>query len=228
MKTAYNIDYMKRKYSITILFTLIILLLTKNGYTQVKYDTLVDLRDGKKYKTVEIGNQVWMAENLNYGKFISTKQEYLEEENKYCYNNEESNCGLYGGLYNWQQVSSQSLCPEGWHVPSKKEWEALSSFLGEKIAGKKSKASPNDVIPWDGTNESGLSIIPSGCGNGEEFHRLKQWATFWTSDESDNLRAWFIRFDGFWYENPPKYNNIIIDPYYLKSSALSVRCIRNH
>ncbi|MDR2582465.1 MAG: hypothetical protein LBC75_03190 [Fibromonadaceae bacterium] len=126
-----------------------------------------DTRDKKTYKTVKIGEQVWMAENLNYG------------EGK-CYNDDPANCGKYGKLYNWptamalsydcwsnecaSQVSAKhkGICPDGWHLPSNVEWKALvSSVGGKETAGKYLKA----MSGWEGENgedKFGFSALPGG------------------------------------------------------------------
>ncbi|MFI4955126.1 MAG: FISUMP domain-containing protein, partial [Gammaproteobacteria bacterium] len=92
---------------------------------------LVDMRDGKQYKTVCIGNQTWMAENLNY-----------DASGSVCYNNDPANCAIYGRLYDWNTIMQgalsstsvpsgvQGVCPKGWHVPSKAEFDTLMMFLG--------------------------------------------------------------------------------------------------
>lgn len=82
-------------------------------------NTFKDLRDGQVYKTVKIGKQTWMAQNLNYGKAMRGKAE-LKAGQKYCYNDNVEKCKRYGGLYTWD-VAMQS-CPKGWHLPSAEEW----------------------------------------------------------------------------------------------------------
>lgn len=99
---------------------------------------LVDSRDWQVYKTVQIGNQLWMDENLNYGTQINGSQNQLNNEivEKYCYGNNELNCNTYGGLYQWDEMmqyvtkeGAQGICPKGWHLPSDEEWSTLTNYL---------------------------------------------------------------------------------------------------
>jgi hypothetical protein len=98
---------------------------------------MTDPRDGKKYATIKIGTQCWMAENLNVGTRITgdvwpsqnTPTEIIE---KYCYDDQESNCDIYGGMYTWNELMQysttegvQGICPEGWHLPTDAEWCVL-------------------------------------------------------------------------------------------------------
>jgi len=86
--------------------------------------TFTDPRDGKVYRTVKIGNQVWMAENLNY-----------DAPGSKCYNNNPANAEKYGRLYDWE--TAKKVCPAGWHLPSNDEWKVLVDFVGgEKLLEK--------------------------------------------------------------------------------------------
>jgi uncharacterized protein (TIGR02145 family) len=118
-------------------------------YTETKYielvgefqcgSILVDPRDLQTYTTIEIGNQCWMAKNLNVGVMIlgASNQNDPEVIEKYCYENNPENCEVYGGLYQWNQVmdysnieNAQGICPPGWYVPGDDEWKTLEIELG--------------------------------------------------------------------------------------------------
>jgi len=133
---------------------LLILLLTVATYAQT---SLHDKRDGKTYKTVKIGTQIWMAENLNY-----------DAENSKCYENKPENCEKYGRLYDWE--TAMKACPYGWHLPSDKEWQVLVNFAGgKKVAGKKLKAKSGwnsyEGKSGNGMDEYGFSALPGGHCN---------------------------------------------------------------
>jgi uncharacterized protein (TIGR02145 family) len=94
--------------------------------------------EGQTYQTTMIGSQCWMAENLNVGTRInaSANQGSQVTIQKYCYDNLESNCNIYGGLYQWDTIrkgasliDSQGICPDGWHIPRDYEWHTLESYL---------------------------------------------------------------------------------------------------
>lgn len=131
--------------------------LPKEAYLnpEIKYDTIIDSRDGKVYRTVKIGNQVWMAENLNYAD--SSKTPSLKGRS-WCFRNEPRNCELAGRLYTWAAAidsvrlatdtenpqtcgdasgmnckisgTIQGLCPDGWHLPNEMEWDTLFTTVG--------------------------------------------------------------------------------------------------
>jgi len=108
-----------------------------------------DPRDGKVYKTVKIGEQIWLAQNLNYEAEGSLKDK------------------KYGNRYTWEQA--KKACPSGWHLPSKEEWQILVDFAGgNEIAGKKLKAKScwtgKDGVSGNGTDEFGFSALPGGYG----------------------------------------------------------------
>jgi uncharacterized protein (TIGR02145 family) len=145
--------------------------------------TFTDQRDGKTYKWVKIGEQVWMAGNLNYA----------TGSGSWCYDDKSSNCEVYGRLYNWE--AALKVCPQGWHLPSDHEWDILIDNLGgSEVAGGKLKEpgtsywkSPNKGA----SNSSGFTALPGGSrhGNGY-FSYLGGLGYFWSSSESSATYAW--------------------------------------
>lgn len=195
-------------------------------------DPIVDSRDQQEYGTVLIGTQCWMAENLNFGQMVpDMNQQKNNTVEKSCYENNSENCAIYGGLYTWDEMMNgeeeSDICPDGWHIPSLKEWEELNNYLGEKDAGQKMKATKNDPVSWDGNNSSGFTAIPAGVAYENYFGRINQWAIFWTSTGENEEYAWFAQLDNFWYPEPPKYKKLYLGNYYLKKNGFSVRCIKN-
>jgi len=105
---------------------------------------------GQTYNTVQIGAQCWLKENLNIGTKINgtVNQNNNSIIEKYCYGDLESNCNIYGGLYQWNEMMQyvttagvQGICPAGWHVPTDDQWATVATFLGgEGLAGGKMKS----------------------------------------------------------------------------------------
>ncbi len=156
----------------------------------------------KAYNTVQIGNQCWLKQNLNIGTMVpgGYGQNNLE---KFCYNNDEANCTVYGGLYLWQNMmqgattpGAQGICPSGWHIPTDGEWTLLTGFLGgESIAGGKMKDTETSLwqSPNTGaTNSSWFTALPSGSwyGAGYQFSSLSSYTTFWSSSLNGSSEAW--------------------------------------
>jgi uncharacterized protein (TIGR02145 family) len=122
---------------------------------------LTDSRDGKIYRTRLIGDQCWMKENLNVGTKINAPTYQTDNDliEKYCYNNSESNCAIYGGLYQWDELMNystssnsnpsgrQGICPYGWHIPSDAEWCQLETYLDESVNCS--------ITGWRGTDAGG-------------------------------------------------------------------------
>jgi len=101
-------------------------------------DPLIDSRDGKSYATVLLGDQCWMAEDLNVGVRINGTNNQTDNFviEKYCYNDTEGNCDIYGGLYQWDeamqyttQQGTRGICPIGWHFPTDAEWTTLTNYI---------------------------------------------------------------------------------------------------
>jgi uncharacterized protein (TIGR02145 family) len=115
-----------RKFKLSVILLLVCGLMGLQAQT---IGTFTDSRDGKVYKTVKIGDQVWMAENLAYKPTSGNSLKY-ESEADYT--------AVYGYLYDWK--TAMKVCPKGWRLPTDDEWAELSEYLGgEKIAGGKLK-----------------------------------------------------------------------------------------
>jgi len=174
-------------------------------------DPFTDPRDEQTYTTVQIGNQCWMAENLNIGEMINGNSNMTNNSviEKYCYDNDPSNCEIYGGLYQWNEMMEysttpgvQGICPSGWHLPTNDEWIILTDFLGgESVAGGKMKeagtahwAPPNTGA----TNESGFTALPGGFRSiNVSFDDLENFGLFWSSSDIYADYVWYrvLRYD---------------------------------
>jgi uncharacterized protein (TIGR02145 family) len=206
-------------------------------------DQLTDI-DGNTYKTVQIGNQYWMAENLktsryNDGSVIPNVKENEKwrvlESGAWCnYDNravqDDPMIGdKLGKLYNWYVVSDpKKLCPAGWHVPSDDEWTILTNYLGGNVEAEDKMKS---TFGWEsegksgnGSNKSGFNGLPGGFRfetyeNSDDFTAIGEIASFWSSSESSTTQAWdrTLQIDRGEAER--------IDSE--KRSGLSVRCLRN-
>lgn len=191
--------------------------------------TLTDTRDGQTYKTVRIGDQVWMAENLNY-----------ETDSSFCYNDSVKYCEKYGRLYRWAAAvgksesecgsgytcslpsgNIQGVCPNGWHLPSKSEWETLFNAVGGlSTAGKELKFTSGWNRRGYGTDAFGFSALPAGYRSyGGGFYGEGNYAYFWCSTENESHYA----YDIYLYY---KIDSARLDDYY-KYLGFSVRCIRD-
>ena len=170
-------------------------------------NTLTDLRDNKVYKTVTIGEQIWMAENLNY--------KYKAGSKSFCYNDSTKYCNLYGRLYTYD-VKKVQICPEGWHLPDSVEWKNL---IGENLNGAL-KADSSWMV-WqgkstNGTNETGFSVYAYGYKNWvDKYSALGQTALFMIKNKSRVIKITIYNSES------PLFN---IDGDY---TAVSVRCIKD-
>jgi uncharacterized protein (TIGR02145 family) len=140
----------------------LLLLISAAIFAQQK-GSFKDPRDKKTYKTVKIGEQTWMAENVDYA---GEKREIGA-----CRKKKPENCKKYGAYYNWEEA--KTVCPPGWHLPSNEEWNALVNFAGGKEnAAKKLKAKKNwyklnfeknlSKEPDNGTDDYGFAALPGG------------------------------------------------------------------
>jgi len=169
-----------------------------------------DSRDGKKYRTVVIGNQIWMAENLNYNASGSK-----------CYDNKPANCQKYGRLYNWS--TAKTACPKGWHLPSRTEWEVLTEEVGgEKTEGKVLKATSGwnyDRKSGNGTDAYGFSALPGGQSSDGLFNSGGGGGYWWSSSELSASNA--CSRDVYYDNERAVYTSSD------KSKLYSVRCLKD-
>lgn len=198
--------------------------------------SMKDSRDGQKYKTVKIGKQTWMAQNLNY-----------KMANSYCYNDTSSYCDKYGRLYAW--AAAKSACPTGWHLPSQTEWQTLLTVAdgaeARVTAGKKSRAGVRlkSKSGWNGTDDFSFSALPAGYrdddgisrggGCDDEDCNEGGYAQFWSSTEGDDSDYVYIMslndFDGVNYclnVSDCLYGGAYLEPD-LNWYAYSVRCLKD-
>ncbi len=176
------------------------------------FGSFTDERDSKEYLTIEIGNQVWMAENLDYE----------SESGSWAYENNLTNTSTYGRLYKLETASTS--CPTGWHLPTNDEWSQLISYLGGPgVAGGKMKESGtvNWKIPNSGaTNESNFTALPGGIRNADEsFISLGENAFFWTATSNDISSSYYRILE--YSRGSTAYG------YKSNETGLSVRCIKD-
>jgi len=177
----------------------------------------------KTYRTVKIGTQTWMAENLNYNASGSK-----------CYNNVETNCAVYGRLYNWATAMAnsasssanpsgvQGICPTGWHLPSSAEWDALMIAVGgSSTAGTKLKATSGWNGGGNGTDDYGFSALPGGFGYSIGlFSNVGDYGYWWSSTESSASYAYSRGMNC--------YDAYVYSLDYDKTLFYSVRCVQDY
>ncbi|RLD57653.1 MAG: hypothetical protein DRJ05_09350 [Bacteroidetes bacterium] len=207
---------------------------------------LHDNRDGQSYSTVQIGSQCWMAENLNIGIKInigSTPSNNGTIE-KYCYDNNNARCNVYGGLYFWNEMmqyetneGTQGICPDGWHIPTDDEFCTLynevdigtisctgpPNYLGTDAGGnlKETGTSHWNSPNTGATNSSGFTALPSGAfvtDPNSNYLELGFSATFWASSTYSN-------FGLACYLNATSAQ--VVRSGMPKSNGVSVRCIKD-
>ena len=210
---------------------------------EITYGTMTDSRDNKEYKTVTIGTQTWMAENLNYAD--STKTPSLKGKS-WCYNNVAANCDVAGRLYTWAAAIDsvklatdaenpldcgygktcglsgkvQGICPSGWHLPSQAEWNTLFAKVGgSSTAGTKLKSQSGWYSNGNGDDALGFSALPAGYFNYGDFSIDGVRAYFWSSTEYGSYDAYsmYLNYD---FDDACLYN-------YGKGNGFSVRCLRD-
>lgn len=212
----------------------------------IEYDSIVDSRDGKVYKTVKIGDQTWMAENLNYdpGQGGSGDAKY---DWSWCFNNEPKNCDVAGRLYTWAAAidsvklandaenprdcgdgkacylssTVQGICDKGWHLPTRMEWKALFTAVGDQsTAGVVLKSQVGWYDDGNGTDAFGFSALPAGYSiDKDHFYNAGLNADFWSSTEYASKYAYDM-YMKYYFEDA-----LVTD--FNKSYGYSVRCVKD-
>jgi len=212
-----------------------------NGTMMKKYGSVTD-DDGQSYKTVEIGEQIWMAENLNYN--VSGSKCYAEGISGVSDNSIAKNCATYGRLYDWAtamdidaefnsdwwdwdeiNTKHRGICPEDWHIPNEDEWNTLFNFVGNSSStGKYLKATSgwNDYGRKSGNGEDtfGFAALPGGVrkSSGGDFYSVGDDGYWWSSAEFSASIAYYRSMS--YYEDVYRGN-------YSKSGLQSVRCLQD-
>jgi len=194
---------------------LLLAVLMVGSVTAQQKGTFTDSRDGQKYKTVKIGGQTWTAENMN-----------VKTGDSWCYGDDESNCKKYGRLYTWS-TAAKMVCPSGWRLPSRVEWDKLVKAAGgEKIAGKKLKAKSgwnrddDKNVSGDGTDDFGFSALPGGNRRSNGYFGDGYYSLWWSASD-----------DGSDYANDFGINNgsdEVRESSHDKSTLNSVRCVADN
>ena len=191
-------------------------------------ESFTDTRNGREYSTVHIGNQVWMGENLDIGTRIDGSENQSDNGiiEKYYYNNDPASGQIYGGLYQWNELmnysdveGSQGICPDGWSVPTHKDWMILEMELGMSQADA-------SVFRWRGSNQgnqikeggsSGFDALMAGKRDEHGvFSNQFNYTTFWNSTGYNRT-----------LRNGSQYSQIWSSRSDAKTNGFSVRCIMN-
>lgn len=191
---------------------------------------MTDSRDEKTYKTVAIGDRIWMAENLNY-----------EVSKSFCFNGNVSNCDIYGRLYTYAVAMDKSeaecgykrtcsfssfqkvkgVCPDGWHISNRSDIEYLFRAVGgQSVAAEALKSKTGWYkASFNGRDSFGFTALPSGYRYSDSAYSLEGfYADFWSSTESDSTRAYAMKLEG---DKEAELGFIV------KNAAAAIRCVKD-
>lgn len=185
--------------------------------------------NGRYYLTVLIEGRCWLRENLNVGTMLHSNSSESNQTNngileKYCYDNDESNCDLYGGLYQWNEAMQyatgderQGICPEGWHVATLVEYESLEALANDEA--EKLVAVGQYATAYIATNVTGFTGVFSGyrLNSNGNFYSLRHHTNFWTSTPLNSANAYEM---GLSSNTKTVYFNT-----YDKKDGYSIRCV---
>ena len=190
---------------------------TSSNNLSVVSDTLIDSRDGQVYRTVKIGYQWWMAENLNY-----------ETEGSYCYNDSAEYCAKYGRLYTQDAVKNKGcatqlcrgICPEGWYLPNDDDFAVMRDVVNSYLLTYKLKSTYGWYNDLNGTDDYGFTALPAGFRdeNGA-YDEIGKRAIFWRLNEYAVFRVFNLYYD-------QGRSAIQLENFYKRDYALSVRCVK--
>ena len=209
-------------------------------FTSSSSTTVITDVDGNSYRTIKIGSQTWLAENLKVTRLndnetipeiIDVDTWALMTSPAYCWHsNDKINSEVYGALYNWHSVNTGKLCPAGWHVPSFQEWNTLIEYIGgSEVAGSKLKEAGTDFWVQSqhgaGTNSTGFSALPGGkrvdsnpnYSNG--YDKTGYTGYWWSSTENEAGMP-----NGVFLNFSSAYTSSFA---YAKFVGCSVRCIKD-
>jgi uncharacterized protein (TIGR02145 family) len=181
---------------------------------------------GKSYNTVQISSQCWLKENLDIGTMIQGTQQPTNNGiiEKYCLQNNQDNCAIYGGYYTWDEVmqyvtteKAQGICPTGWHIPTKTEFQSLITAVN--INGNALKALGQGYGNGTGTNTSGFSALIVGSYSNNTSYYFGFVTNFWSSTEFNLTTSYHFLL----YAD----NNSFNIPITFKTAGFSVRCIKD-
>jgi len=219
--------------ALTVILSLLPGCCKEEAENEIEYSYIDDI-EGNGYKTVKIGSQWWMAQNLRTTKYNdNTSISYFEDNDHWVSDISGAYCWYfnvipeelkYGALYNWYAVNTGKLCPTGWHVPTYTEWTTLINFVGGYDAYKlREKGTANWDGNPDGTDEYGFTALPGGCRYYEtgEFLQHNAYGFWWSSTEIEVETAYVLEIF-LWLEYAS------VDGYWgKKNNGLSVRCMKD-
>lgn len=173
-------------------------------------ESFTDTRDGQSYSIVKIGNQTWMAENLNF-----------KAEGSFCPDGDARNCKRLGALYSFDVA--KNVCPEGFRLPSKEDFgELLNNAGGIEFAGAVLKSTSGWYKKGNGNDSLDFNALPAGFMNRSgKFDGIGGYAQFWSSstDESESSFAYYLELDF-------SVNRATLKTFD-QGDARSIRCVRN-
>ena len=203
--------------------------------SKINYGSMTDSRDGQTYKTIKIGNQLWMAQNLNYAD--SNKTTSLKGSS-WCYGDKDENCKVAGRLYTWAAAMDsvglfnkygescgygktcwpiypvQGICPDGWRLPSKRDWEILDSIADGKLRSQTGWEKIN------GSDSIGFSALPVGIRDKDGFYYAGKYTYFWSSSVFNSSGNPYIMNLNDFYESASLTDG-------KKYEGRSIRCLEN-